>query len=55
MFVSPQHAWAKLEMNGTVRIGIDDLFHGHINASMAGAAKPARPIFDAAVQAGRTR
>jgi CheY-like chemotaxis protein/glycine cleavage system H lipoate-binding protein len=25
VFVSPQHAWAKLEMNGTVRIGIDDL------------------------------
>jgi CheY-like chemotaxis protein len=25
VFVSPQHAWAKLEMNGTVRIGVDDL------------------------------
>ena len=25
VFVSPQHAWAKLEMNGTVRVGIDDL------------------------------
>ena len=25
VFVSPQHAWAKIEMNGTVRIGIDDL------------------------------
>ena len=34
------------------KIGIDDLFHGHVNAAMAGAAKPARPIFDAAVQAG---
>ena len=34
------------------KIGIDDLFHGHVNAAMAGAAKPARPIFDAAVAAG---
>ena len=34
------------------KIGIHDLFHGHVNAAMAGAAKPARPIFDAAVQAG---
>ena len=34
------------------KIGIDDLFDGHINAAMAGAAKPHRPIFDAAVQAG---
>ena len=34
------------------KIGIDDLFHGHINAAMAGAAKPHRPIFDAAVEAG---
>jgi putative hydrolase of the HAD superfamily len=34
------------------KIGIHDLFHGHINAAMAGAAKPARPIFDAAVLAG---
>jgi len=25
VFVSPQHAWAKIEMNGTVRIGPDDL------------------------------
>jgi len=25
VFISPQHAWAKLEMNGTVRIGPDDL------------------------------
>ena len=33
-------------------IGIDDLFDGHVNAAMAGAAKPARPIFDAAVEAG---
>ena len=34
------------------KIGIDDLFHGHVNAAMAGAAKPARAIFDAAVAAG---
>ncbi len=34
------------------KIGIDDLFHAHINAAMAGAAKPARSIFEAAVQAG---
>ncbi len=34
------------------KIGIDDLFHHHVNAAMAGAAKPARPIFDAAVLAG---
>lgn len=34
------------------KIGIDDLFHGHVNAAMAGAAKPARPIFDLAVEAG---
>ncbi len=38
---------ANLEM-----IGIADLFDGHVNAAMAGAAKPARPIFDAAVEAG---
>ena len=25
VFVSPQHAWAKLELNGTVRVGADDL------------------------------
>jgi CheY-like chemotaxis protein/glycine cleavage system H lipoate-binding protein len=25
VFVSPQHAWAKIEMNGTVRVGLDDL------------------------------
>ncbi len=25
VFVSPQHAWAKIELNGTVRIGLDDL------------------------------
>jgi len=24
-FISPQHAWAKIELNGTVRIGLDDL------------------------------
>ena len=34
------------------KVGIDDLFHEHINAAMVGAAKPARPIFDAAVRAG---
>lgn len=34
------------------RIGISDLFDGHINAAMVGAAKPDRSIFDAAVQAG---
>jgi 2-haloalkanoic acid dehalogenase type II len=34
------------------RIGIADLFDGHINAAMAGAAKPDRPIFEAAVRAG---
>lgn len=41
---------AKLE-----KIGIDDLFDDHINAATAGAAKPERPIFDAAVQAGGAR
>lgn len=25
VFVSPQHAWAKIEMNGSVRVGVDDL------------------------------
>jgi CheY-like chemotaxis protein len=25
VFVSPQHAWARIELNGTVRIGLDDL------------------------------
>jgi putative hydrolase of the HAD superfamily len=34
------------------RIGIDDLFHEIVSARTAGAAKPARRIFDAAVQAG---
>jgi putative hydrolase of the HAD superfamily len=34
------------------KIGISDLFDGHVNAAMAGAAKPERPIFDAAVEAG---
>lgn len=33
-------------------IGVDDLFHGFVSASTAGAAKPARTIFDAAVHAG---
>lgn len=34
------------------RIGISDLFDGVVSAASAGAAKPARPIFDAAVRAG---
>lgn len=34
------------------RIGIHELFDGVVSAAMAGAAKPARPIFDAAVQVG---
>jgi putative hydrolase of the HAD superfamily len=34
------------------RIGISDLFDDHVNAAMAGAAKPERPIFDVAVKAG---
>jgi 2-haloalkanoic acid dehalogenase type II len=34
------------------RIGIDDLFHEFVSARTAGAAKPAKKIFDAAVQAG---
>lgn len=34
------------------KVGIDDLFHAHINAAMVGAAKPDRTIFDAAVEAG---
>ena len=34
------------------RIGIDDLFDAFVSARTAGAAKPARPIFDAAVEAG---
>jgi len=25
VFISPQHAWARIEMNGTVRVGPDDL------------------------------
>ena len=33
-------------------IGISDLFDGHVNAAMAGAAKPDRSIFDVAVKAG---
>jgi putative hydrolase of the HAD superfamily len=33
-------------------IGIRDLFHDVISAASAGAAKPARQIFDAAVEAG---
>jgi putative hydrolase of the HAD superfamily len=33
-------------------IGISDLFDGHVNAAMAGAAKPDRPIFDVAVKVG---
>lgn len=34
------------------KIGIHEMFDGHISAVMAGAAKPNRPIFDAAVSAG---
>lgn len=34
------------------KIGIRDLFDDVISAAAAGAAKPARPIFDAAVKAG---
>jgi len=34
------------------RIGIRDLFHGVVSASSAGSAKPAREIFDVAVEAG---
>ncbi|MGI9247516.1 MAG: HAD family hydrolase [Woeseiaceae bacterium] len=34
------------------KIGIRDLFDGVVSAAMAGAAKPARPIFDKAVEAG---
>lgn len=34
------------------RIGIGELFDGFVSAGMAGAAKPAREIFDAAVAAG---
>lgn len=34
------------------RIGIRDLFDDVVSAAMAGAAKPARPIFDMAVAAG---
>lgn len=34
------------------KIGIDELFDAHVNAAMAGAAKPDRPIFDVAVKAG---
>ena len=34
------------------RIGIEDLFDAYISARTAGAAKPARTIFDAAVDAG---
>jgi len=41
--------------NGNARleqIGIDHLFHAVVSARSAGAAKPARSIFDAAVTAG---
>lgn len=36
-------------------IGIGDLFHEVISAASAGAAKPARQIFDVAVEAGGAR
>ena len=34
------------------KIGIAGYFDGHVSAAMAGAAKPARMIFDVAVEAG---
>lgn len=34
------------------KIGIDHLFHGSVSAAIAGAAKPAREIFDMAVAVG---
>ena len=34
------------------KIGIAGYFNGHVSAATAGAAKPARTIFDAAVEAG---
>jgi putative hydrolase of the HAD superfamily len=34
------------------RIGIEDLFHDFVSASLAGAAKPARRIFEVAVRSG---
>lgn len=34
------------------RIGIEDLFHDFVSASLAGAAKPERRIFDVAVRSG---
>ena len=37
------------------RIGIDDLFDDFVSASIAGAAKPSRQIFDVAVEAGGAR
>ncbi len=37
------------------RIGIDDLFDEFVSARIAGAAKPARQIFDVAVRAGGAR
>ena len=37
------------------KIGIDDLFDGHVNAAMAGAAKPDRTIFEVAVGVGGAR
>jgi putative hydrolase of the HAD superfamily len=36
-------------------IGIRDLFHGVVSAASVGAAKPARQIFDVAVEAGGAR
>lgn len=36
------------------RIGISDLFDGYVNARLAGAAKPERRIFDAALHAAGT-
>ena len=37
------------------RIGIRDLFDGVVSATMAGAAKPARQIFEKAVEVGGSR
>jgi CheY-like chemotaxis protein/glycine cleavage system H lipoate-binding protein len=38
-FVSPQHAWARIELNGAVRIGLDDLIR-KIFANVEGVELP---------------
>jgi glycine cleavage system H lipoate-binding protein len=38
-FVSPQHAWARIELNGAVRIGLDDLIR-KIFANIDGVELP---------------